>query len=68
MKIDEGSWPVPPIFDWLQELGNVDNDEMARVFNRGIGIALVVSDYYADSVKSQLESAGQQCWRIGQIV
>jgi len=68
VKIDEGSWPVPPVFGWLQKLGNVDEQEMARVFNRGIGLALVVSDYYADSVQAQLKAAGEQCWRIGQIV
>ncbi|MEN1680202.1 MAG: phosphoribosylformylglycinamidine cyclo-ligase [Planctomycetota bacterium] len=67
-KIEPGSWPVPPVFTWLQELGEVEDAEMARVFNRGIGLAMVVSEYFADSVKAQLEAEGETCWRIGEIV
>ncbi|MEM6798412.1 MAG: phosphoribosylformylglycinamidine cyclo-ligase [Planctomycetota bacterium] len=68
VEINKGSWPIPPIFGWLQELGGVEPDEMARVFNRGIGLALVVSEYFADSVLSQLEAAGEQCWPIGKVI
>ncbi|CAN0380822.1 unnamed protein product, partial [Ectocarpus sp. 4 AP-2014] len=42
LQIDEGSWTVPPVFGWLQRLGEVADDEMARVFNRGLGMAMVV--------------------------
>ena len=66
-EIDDGSWPAPPIFSWLQQQGDVEDDEMARVFNRGIGLTLVVSEYFADSVMSQLNAIGEQCWRIGRI-
>lgn len=68
LEIDKDSWPVPPVFGWLQQLGSVDADEMARVFNMGIGLALVVSDYYAESVRSQLEDLGLESWPIGKIV
>ncbi len=68
LRIEEGSWPVPPVFSWLEQLGEVEAEEMARVFNRGVGLALVVSEYYADSVRRQLEEAGEQCWPIGQIM
>ncbi len=67
LRIEQGSWPVPAVFTWLQRLGNVDPEEMARVFNMGLGLVLVVSEYYAESVQSQLESAGETCWRIGTI-
>ena len=40
--IDRGSWPIPPVFTWLQRLGEVDQDEMDRVFNMGIGLVLIV--------------------------
>ncbi len=65
--IDRGSWPVPPVFPWLQQLGSVDDDEMARVFNMGIGLTLVVSEYYAESVKAQLGELGLESWTIGVI-
>ncbi len=68
LRIEPESWPVPQVFQWLQRLGNVDPQEMARVFNMGIGLVLVVSEYYAESVQTQLEAAGEQCWRIGSVV
>jgi phosphoribosylformylglycinamidine cyclo-ligase len=62
------SWPVPPVFAWLQRLGDIDDDEMTRVFNMGIGLVLVVSAFYADSIQRLLADAGLLSWRIGQIV
>jgi phosphoribosylformylglycinamidine cyclo-ligase len=67
-EIHRGSWPMPPVFSWLQRLGGVDDDEMHRVFNMGVGLALVVSDYYAESIQQQLGAQGFETWRIGQIV
>jgi phosphoribosylformylglycinamidine cyclo-ligase len=66
--IEHGSWPVPPVFGWLQRLGEIDDDEMDRVFNMGIGLVLVVSPYYADSIRHQLGDCGLQSWPIGQVV
>ena len=66
LRIDEGSWDVPPIFPYLQELG-IEPAEMARVFNMGIGMALMVSPYYADKIQRILEGAGQRSWIIGEI-
>jgi phosphoribosylformylglycinamidine cyclo-ligase len=66
--IDRGSWPTPPVFAWLQELGDVDDDEMYRVFNMGIGLSLVVSPYYADSIRQQLATCGLDSWVIGRVV
>jgi phosphoribosylformylglycinamidine cyclo-ligase len=68
VNIDRGSWPVPPVFTWLQTLGDVDNAEMDRVFNMGIGLALVVSPYYAESIQQQLASSGMQSWVIGRSI
>jgi phosphoribosylformylglycinamidine cyclo-ligase len=67
-EIHRGSWPAPPVFSWLQRLGGVDDDEMHRVFNMGVGLALVVSDYYAESIQQQLGAQGFETWRVGQIV
>ena len=66
--IDHGSWPVPPVFPWLQRLGEVDDDEMYRVFNMGVGLALVVSPYYAENIQRQLSQLHLASWPIGRAV
>ena len=66
-SIEEGAWPVPPMFDWLQKLGNIDDDEMARVFNRGIGLVLVVRPDIAAEVRTSLQTMGLESWSIGEI-
>lgn len=68
LVINRGSWPVPPVFTWLQQLGGVDEDEMYRVFNMGIGLVLVVSPYYAESIQRQLAACGLASWPIGLAV
>ena len=67
LKLFPDSWTKPPVFDWLQKLGDVDDDEMARVFNMGIGLALVVSPYYATQVQKMFADAGHPAWQIGEI-
>jgi len=65
IEIDRGSWTVPPVFGWLQRHGEVDTDEMDRVFNMGIGLVLVVSPHYADSIRHQLTDCGLESWILG---
>ena len=67
VSIKEGSWDVPPVFAWLQQLADVDNDEMDRVFNMGIGLALVVSPFYANKIAELVNDFGYDCWAIGQV-
>ena len=66
-EIDPDSWQVPTIFRWLQQTGSVETSEMRRVFNMGIGMAVVVSEFYAASVASQLSDCGVRCRPIGKI-
>ncbi len=67
--IDQDAWPVPPVFPWLQQLGAIDDAEMARVFNMGIGLVLVVSAYYGERIQRMLrEDCGLSSWQIGRIV
>jgi phosphoribosylformylglycinamidine cyclo-ligase len=66
--IQPDSWEVPPVFPWLQRLGAVDGGEMERVFNMGIGLVLVVSPYYAESILRMLRERALDSWRIGEIV
>jgi phosphoribosylformylglycinamidine cyclo-ligase len=66
--IDRYSWTVPPVFSWIQRLGEVDADEMDQVFNMGLGLVLVASPYYADSIRHQLADSGLESWTIGKVV
>ncbi len=66
--IDPRAWEVPPIFRWLQETGSVETKEMRRVFNMGIGMTAVVSEFYAASIAAQIEATGTPCFPVGKIV
>jgi phosphoribosylformylglycinamidine cyclo-ligase len=68
VEVTPDSWPVPPVFTWLQKLGEVDEAEMARVFNMGIGLVLIASPYYAESIQAQLADLGLPSWPVGQVV
>ena len=68
VRLDRGSWPVPPVFPWVQGLGGIAADEMERVFNMGVGMVLVVSPHFADSVLKQLDDLGYTASRIGTVV
>ena len=57
----------PPVFGWLQGLGKVDPAEMNRVFNMGIGIAMIVSPFYADKIVRMLASNGLESRVIGSV-
>jgi phosphoribosylformylglycinamidine cyclo-ligase len=63
--IERGTWSVPPIFTWLQRLGEVDQEEMDQVFNMGLGLVLLVAPFYAESIRSQLVRSGLNNWIIG---
>ena len=65
--IKKSSWDVAPIFDYLQKQGPVEDEEMFRVFNMGIGFVLVVSKDFADSVVKKLTKYGEMVYRIGTI-
>jgi phosphoribosylformylglycinamidine cyclo-ligase len=62
-----GSWPLPPVFGWLQRLGNIETMEMDRVFNQGIGFVMIVSPYYAESIARQLSEDRVPTFEIGDV-
>ena len=66
-RIDAQSWTLPPLFQWLQEAGRVEDHEMRRVFNCGIGMVVIVSETDAAAVAARLEAAGETVWRIGHV-
>jgi phosphoribosylformylglycinamidine cyclo-ligase len=65
--IRKGSWDVPPVFPWLQALGGIDDAEMYRVFNMGIGMVLIVRPYFGDHIMHQISRHGVGCWAIGEV-
>ena len=65
--IDRGAWPRPPVFQWLQQSGNVVEDEMWRVFNCGIGMVVVVAAAHAKAAAEQLRKAGETVYEIGAV-
>jgi phosphoribosylformylglycinamidine cyclo-ligase len=66
--IETGSWPVLPIFEHLQQLGNVPQDEMFRTFNMGLGMLLVVPSKKFKKAQTVLERAGEKAYTVGRIV
>jgi phosphoribosylformylglycinamidine cyclo-ligase len=65
--LDLDSWEYPAVFRWLQEQGNVEESEMLRTFNCGIGMVVCVSGDDADRATTILEAAGETVYRIGRI-
>lgn len=65
LVFERGAWEVPAIFPWLAKLGNIPADEMDHVFNNGLGLVLIVSPYYAQSILEMIKSTGYRCWTIG---
>ncbi len=66
-RIDPTRWPRPPIFGWLQQRGSIDDDEMLRVFNCGIGMVVIVPVEQASDVLDRVQAMGERAYRIGQI-
>lgn len=63
--IERGSWPVPPVFGWLQELGGIPEEEMYRTFNMGVGMAAIVPREEVDKAREVLAAHGWQSWPVG---
>jgi phosphoribosylformylglycinamidine cyclo-ligase len=66
--IEMGTWPVLPIFEHLQKLGNVPPDEMLRSFNMGLGMLIVVPSVKFKKAQSVLDKIGEKAYTVGRIV
>lgn len=66
-RIDKNSWLKPAIFELIQRLGKIDESEMFRTFNMGIGFILIVDRDSVDRVVENLKTCGEQAWIIGEI-
>ncbi|SDQ96043.1 phosphoribosylformylglycinamidine cyclo-ligase [Pseudoxanthomonas sp. CF385] len=68
LEIDASAWALPPVFDWLQREGAVEDSEMWRTFNCGIGFVLVVAPDQLPAVQADLARLQLTHWQIGQVV
>jgi phosphoribosylformylglycinamidine cyclo-ligase len=65
--IDTASWPMPPVFRWLADAGNIARAEMYRTFNCGLGMAVVLPGDRAADALELLTGAGETAWIAGRI-
>src|SRR5262249_48089006 len=66
--IKRGSWPVLPIFKLLQEIGNVEDTEMFRTFNMGVGMVIVCLPGAAEAIQRHVQELRETCYRIGAVI
>lgn len=67
-RIEKAAWTLPPLFQWLQQEGQVADTEMHRVFNCGIGMVIVVAADQAAAITATLQEQGETVFDLGQIV
>jgi len=68
MQLRVESWPVPPIFDLIEKLGQVPKDDMLRTFNMGVGMMLVIGERNLGAVVALLKRKREKFWTIGRVV
>lgn len=67
VEIDNGSWPILPIFEFIEKAGNLKREELFNVFNMGIGMVAVVNEKDAASVVEKLQSLDEKAYVIGRV-
>ena len=65
--LKRSAWDMPELFGWLQQQGKITDCEMHRVFNCGIGMALIISNEHVEAVMKELRNSGEIVWHIGAI-
>jgi phosphoribosylformylglycinamidine cyclo-ligase len=65
--LEVSSWERPPIFNWLQQHGNITDAEMYRTFNCGVGMVVCVAATEADNAMKILQNLGETVWKIGEV-
>ena len=65
--IDRSAWQLPQVFTWLQDQGRIDDAEMLRTFNCGVGMVVCLPAHLADQATQVLQAGGENVFRLGQI-
>jgi len=68
VQLDASNWPLPPVFSWLAGAGGINATEMARTFNCGIGMILIVSSERQSEAEDALRQAGETVFTIGTVI
>lgn len=66
-RIDLGTWARPPVFSWLQEQGQIEESELLRTFNCGVGMIIAVRPDNVATARKTLEAAGETVFEIGSV-
>jgi phosphoribosylformylglycinamidine cyclo-ligase len=67
VRVDYNSWPLPDIFKKIQLAGEIDEEEMKRVFNLGIGYCVIVPANTVELTRDIIRDEGIDCWEIGEV-
>jgi len=67
-RLRAGEWQLPPVLRWLKREGCVATSEMARTFNCGVGMCLLVKEEDVSDILRRLRGKGEECWLIGDII
>ncbi len=67
-EIDTSSWRQAPVFDWLQDVGDIETGEMRRTFNCGVGMIVAIRDDDVDRSLKILDEHGERAWKIGRVI
>jgi phosphoribosylformylglycinamidine cyclo-ligase len=67
-QIDLGAWTLPPVFGWLAQVGEIDQREMLKTFNAGIGMVVVVAADRAEELADHLTGQGETVFRLGTVI
>ncbi len=67
-RIELSSWRPAPVFDWLQKTGKIEQREMLRTFNCGVGMIIAVDAAREQAVLQELQALGENAWTIGEVV
>ncbi len=67
VELNRASWDFPAIFDWLKQQGHIDQEEMYRTFNCGVGMVICIASDHAEQALSLLSDCGEQAWVIGHV-
>jgi phosphoribosylformylglycinamidine cyclo-ligase len=66
-RVHKGSWPILPVFEVIKKAGDIEESEMMRTFNMGVGMVMVCPEYYSSSIIRRLRRSKVPAWRIGEV-